>query len=94
MTNASAPATTSLGDHLYIRRLTRRAFMQLPKGCFLIGNRFTGDREPDFRLIVVDVESRHVQWTLLGAVRAHQRAAHAFPDAEACARWLAQLPPW
>jgi len=75
-------------------RLTKKAFLPLPSGCFLASNVMTEQLIPVFADTVRDsLDERHEQWLRIVSVGADQRLCRIFQSQQECMSWFAAVIP-
>lgn len=72
-------------------KLTKKIFMKLPKGTYIVSNVFFYDGIPIYAGWVSAFEKREKQWRCIAKSSAAQRLCNVFRSKEDAGRWLAQL---
>jgi hypothetical protein len=74
-------------------KLTKKYFMSLPTGVYLVSNVGESPWEPSFAGYVAPVHVREKQWQQLRDLRVDRRACHIFENRAAFDAWLERVFP-
>lgn len=73
-------------------KLSRKFFMNLPTGVFLVSNCYIAPKQPIFAQYVLPLPKRETQWRRICVARANQRKCHIFRGVAAFQQWLHDHP--
>ena len=73
---------------LQIGKLSKKFFINLPTGVFLVSNCFSSPQKSIFAQYVLPLPERENQWQQICAAGASQRNCHIFKDETAFQHWL------
>jgi len=74
-----------------IHKLTKKYFMSLPEGSFLVSNIVKNSMQPVFAEKVIPLNLRKNQWDRIVEVGAQQRECHIFETEMEFKNWLSEL---
>jgi hypothetical protein len=76
---------------LMYKKLTKKAFMNLPNNVYLVSNLYWNKDEPVFAEYVVPFPRREQQWKKITDFSVDQRMCHVFKTKKDHERWLREL---
>jgi hypothetical protein len=71
-------------------KLTKKYFMSLPEGFYLVSNTFPNPMQPRFAEKVTPLNQREDQWNSIVEAKVQQRLCHVFKTENEYKNWLSE----